>query len=111
MAASCFIEFPENFGGVRWQDRWHHVALCWDTQPPERWIANELRRDSSNIFNGGDSMTLVLDTLFDQRNGFLFQTNPLGGIKLRVEHGGLFEDLPRTADGTAANDFNGIDAW
>ena len=26
---------------------------------------------------------------------------PLGGIKLRVEHGGLFEDLPRTADGTA----------
>ena len=29
------------------------------------------------------------------------QREPLGGIKLRVEHGGLFEDLPRTADGTA----------
>jgi hypothetical protein len=48
---------------------------------PERITANEMRRDSSNIFNGGDSMTIVLDTLFDQRNGFLFQTNPLGAVR------------------------------
>ena len=24
MAPSCFIEFRENFRGVRWQDRWHY---------------------------------------------------------------------------------------
>ena len=37
-----------------------------------------MRHDSVNIFNGGDSMTLVLDTFHDRRNGVLFQTNPLG---------------------------------
>ena len=50
---------------------------CFD-EHPERIVANELRHDSVNIFNGGDSMTLVLDTFYDHRNGFLFQTNPLG---------------------------------
>jgi len=45
---------------------------------PDRIVANEMRHDSVNIFNGGDSMTLVLDTFFDHRNGVLFQTNPLG---------------------------------
>jgi hypothetical protein len=44
----------------------------------ERIVANEMRHDSVNIFNGGDSMTLVLDTFYDHRNGVLFQTNPLG---------------------------------
>jgi hypothetical protein len=44
----------------------------------EKIVANELRHDSVNIFNGGDSMTLVLDTFHDRRNGVLFQTNPLG---------------------------------
>ena len=48
-----------------------------DSQP-ERIVANEMRHDSVNIFNGGDSMTLVLDTFHDHRNGVLFQTNPLG---------------------------------
>ena len=52
-------------------------ARCLDSQP-ERIVANELRHDSVNIFNGGDSMTLVLDTFHDHRNGVLFQTNPLG---------------------------------
>lgn len=48
---------------------------------PERIIANEMRRDSVNIFNGGDSITLILDTFHDRRNGFLFQTNPLGALR------------------------------
>jgi hypothetical protein len=30
------------------------------------------------VFNGGDSMTLVLDTFYDHGNGVPFQTNPLG---------------------------------
>ena len=45
---------------------------------PGRIVANEMRHDSVNIFNGGDSMTLVIDTFYDHRNGVLFQTNPLG---------------------------------
>ena len=52
-------------------------ARLLDSQP-DRIVANEMRHDSVNIFNGGDSMTLVLDTFHDRRNGVLFQTNPLG---------------------------------
>ena len=55
-------------------------ARMWDSRP-ERITANELRHDSGNIYSGGDSMTLVLDTFFDQRNGVLFQTNPLGALR------------------------------
>jgi hypothetical protein len=40
-----------------------------------------MRHDATNIFNGGDSITLVLDTFYDRRNGVLFQTNPLGALR------------------------------
>lgn len=52
---------------------------CWDTQP-EREVAKEMRRDHRDI-QEGDSFTVVLDTFFDRRNGFYFQTNPLGGLR------------------------------
>ncbi|HUR32312.1 MAG TPA: DUF5916 domain-containing protein [Vicinamibacterales bacterium] len=55
----------------------YFCARLLDSQS-ERIVANEMRHDSVNIFNGGDSMTLVLDTFYDHRNGVLFQTNPLG---------------------------------
>jgi len=58
------------------------AARCWDSHP-EREIANELRRDNGNIL-GNENFTFVIDTLHDGRNGYLFQTNPLGG--LRVDH-------------------------
>lgn len=58
----------------------YFAARLLDSQP-ERIVANEMRHDSVNIFNGGDSMTLVLDTFYDHRNGVLFQTNPLGGMR------------------------------
>ncbi len=61
-------------------DNLYFSARCLDSHP-ERIVANELRHDSVNIFNGGDSMTLVLDTFHDRRNGVLFQTNPLGGLR------------------------------
>ena len=54
----------------------YFCARMLDSQPA-RIVANEMRHDSVNIFNGGDSMTLVLDTFNDKRNGVLFQTNPL----------------------------------
>ena len=58
-------------------DNLYFSARLLDSQP-DRIVANEMRHDSVNIFNGGDSMTLVLDTFYDHRNGVLFQTNPLG---------------------------------
>ncbi len=54
-------------------------ARCWDSHP-ERMIINEMRRDNFNIFQN-ESLTLVFDTFYDRRNGFFFQTNPLGALR------------------------------
>ncbi|HSF14227.1 MAG TPA: DUF5916 domain-containing protein [Vicinamibacteria bacterium] len=54
-------------------------ARCWDSHP-ERMIANEMRRDHRNIFQN-ENFTIVLDTFYDRRNGFFFQTNPLGALR------------------------------
>ena len=55
------------------------TARCWDSHP-ERMIINEMRRDNSNIRENA-SFTVVLDTFYDRRNGFFFQTNPLGALR------------------------------
>ena len=54
-------------------------ARCWDSHP-ERMVYNEMRRDNFNIFQN-ENVTLVLDTFYDRRNGFFFQTNPLGALR------------------------------
>ncbi len=54
-------------------------ARNWNSQP-ERQVANELRRDNGNIL-GNDNFTFVIDTLHDKRNGYMFQTNPLGALR------------------------------
>ena len=54
-------------------------ARNWDSHP-EREIANELRRDNGNIL-GNENFTFVIDPLHDRRNGYLFQTNPLGALR------------------------------
>ena len=59
-----------------------HLYVCarnWDSHP-ERTIANELRRDNGNIL-GNDNFTFVIDPLHDKRNGYMFQTNPLGALR------------------------------
>jgi hypothetical protein len=59
-----------------------HVYLsfrCWDSRP-DRLVANEMRRDNNNIFRN-DNVTIVLDTFYDRRTAFFFQTNPLGGVR------------------------------
>jgi hypothetical protein len=53
------------------------AARCWDTAPPERWVANELRRDTNQL-RQNDMFGVIFDTFYDRRNGFLFYTNPLG---------------------------------
>jgi hypothetical protein len=55
------------------------AARLWDSHP-EREVANELRRDNGNIL-GNENLTFVIDTLHDRRNGYLFQTNPLGALR------------------------------
>jgi hypothetical protein len=52
---------------------------CWDSHP-ERILANELQRDAENIFRN-DHITIALDTFHDKRNGFNFETNPIGGLR------------------------------
>ncbi|MFH1573212.1 MAG: DUF5916 domain-containing protein, partial [Acidobacteriota bacterium] len=54
------------------------AARCYDSRP-DKMVANELRRDSFNIYLN-DNFSVLLDTFFDQRNGFVFYTNPVGGL-------------------------------
>jgi hypothetical protein len=49
--------------------------VLYDSQP-DRITARDLRRDSR--METDDSITVILDTFNDQRNGFIFQVNPLG---------------------------------
>ncbi len=51
---------------------------CWDTEP-ERIVAKEMRRGNVAI-SRDDTITLTLDTFYDRRNGFYFETNTLGAI-------------------------------
>ena len=41
-------------------------------------VANEMRRDNSNIFQN-DHIAFVLDTFYDRRNGVVFAINAIGG--------------------------------
>jgi hypothetical protein len=54
------------------------AARLWQ-DPSLRMVANELRRDGQNTFDN-DNFAVILDTFRDRRNGFLFQTNPIGVI-------------------------------
>lgn len=51
------------------------AAYCYDSEP-DRIIANVLRRDESNSNN--DAFMVALDTYHDHRNGYVFETNPMG---------------------------------
>jgi hypothetical protein len=65
------------------------AARCHDSQP-ERVVGNELRRDNSNVFQVNDNFTVTLDTFHDKRNGFLFQTNPIGVLRDQAITDGTF---------------------
>ena len=66
-------------------DNLYIAARCHDSQA-DRITANELRRDNSNIFQYNDNFSVALDTFHDQRNGFFFQTNPIGARARPVDH-------------------------
>ncbi len=52
-------------------------ARMWESHP-ERMVVNEMRKDSPNAFQN-ESLTIVLDTFYDRRNGVGFLINPIGG--------------------------------
>ena len=57
-------------------DNIYLVCRCWDSAPPEEWIANEMRRDAQGV-RDNDFFGALFDTFHDRRNGFNFYTNPL----------------------------------
>jgi hypothetical protein len=61
------------------QDHIYVSARVWDSAPPERWISNELRRDTNQLRNN-DHIGVMFDTFYDRRSGFMFYTNPLGAL-------------------------------
>ena len=59
-------------------DNLYIACRCWDAHP-ERIVANDMRRDSTNL-RQNDNFGVVLDTFHDKRNGFLFYVTPVGGM-------------------------------
>jgi hypothetical protein len=65
-------------------------VMCRDSEP-EKIIATEKRRDSSDIYQN-DHFQMMLDTFHDRRNGYIFVTNPLGAkLDLQVRKEGKAE--------------------
>jgi len=63
---------------ITYDDRYIYLSCrCWDSAPPDQWIANELRRDTGGLRNN-DHIGVMFDTFYDRRSGFAFYTNPLG---------------------------------
>ena len=64
---------------VLYDDENLYIACrCWD-EHPERMVANDMRRDSTNL-RQNDNFGVHLDTFHDKRNGFLFYVTPVGGM-------------------------------
>ena len=59
-------------------DNIYFACRCLD-EHPERMVANEMRRDSTNL-RQNDNFAVELDTFHDKRNGFLFYVTPVGGM-------------------------------
>ena len=54
------------------------AARVWDSLGEAGWIANEMRRDSTQL-RSNDSFGIYLDTYHDRRNAVGFFVNPIGG--------------------------------
>ncbi len=70
---------------------------CWESAPPEEWVATELRRDAFNMLNN-DLFGFLIDTFYDRRNALLFYANPIGG----------FVDQAITNEGNPNRDWNPV---
>lgn len=79
-------------------DNLYLAGRMWDSQP-DRIQANELRRDNRNI-GQNDSFSVSLDTFYDRRSGYYFQTNSLGGVRDAI-----------VADERVGNNFDWNTVW
>ena len=55
------------------------TAKNFESVPEEDWVANEMRRDTSQL-RTNDSFSVMLDTYLDRRNGVAFLVSPIGGF-------------------------------
>jgi hypothetical protein len=60
------------------RDNVYLSARAWDTDI-EHLVATEMRRDSTNTWQGNDIVSFIFDTFYDKRNSITFTINPLGG--------------------------------
>src|SRR5688572_14812776 len=82
-----WIGFDEDFVYV--------AAKIWDSEGPDGWIANEMRRDSPQL-RSNDNFGIFLDTFYDRRNAVGFYGNAIGGLS----------DLQITNEGNPNFDWN-----
>ena len=78
-------------------DNLYVSARVWDQAPPEKWIANELRRDTNQMRNN-DHFGVGFDTFYDRRSGYMFYANPIGG----------FADYSVVDEGSPNTDWNPV---
>ena len=52
-------------------------ARCWESRP-DRMIANEMRRDNTNVLQN-DGFAFAIDPFYDRRNALAFEANSIGG--------------------------------
>ncbi|MFO1322423.1 MAG: DUF5916 domain-containing protein, partial [Burkholderiales bacterium] len=83
---------------VMFDDRFIYITgKCYDSAPPDKWTANELRRDTNQL-RQNDMFGVLIDTFHDRRNGYNFYANPLGG----------FTDQAVTDEGNPNPDWNPV---
>jgi len=60
------------------EDHVYVSARNWESHP-ERRVANEMRRDTSQL-RQNDTFAVMFDTFHDKRNGYIFYANAIGGM-------------------------------
>ncbi|MCB1670116.1 MAG: carbohydrate binding family 9 domain-containing protein [Pseudomonadales bacterium] len=60
-------------------DNLYVAARNYESVPESDWVANEMRRDTSQL-RTNDSFSVMLDTFLDRRNGVAFLVTPIGGF-------------------------------
>ena len=87
-ALSDFIQQEPNEGALATEkteawvlfddDNIYVSARAWDSAPESQWIANEMRRDSTNLLRN-EGIHISFDTFYDRRNGVIFNVTSIGG--------------------------------
>jgi hypothetical protein len=64
---------------LMFDDRNIYVSARCEDSHPERYVANEMRRDNQAA-NDNESFSVIFDTFHDRRNAFMFQITLAGGL-------------------------------